>query len=141
MASFARSAELLKYTWPGWAAANVEGLFLDWVNRLMLPAMNSEALQRLPLANWHTTIAGGVGSGIPPHKQHCTTELLGGPCGNKAVVSQHVLACIVGLPMLTRARFQTQSNWLVATGWLAYLLKPTSNKTVLATGILSAAWL
>jgi len=59
MASFARAAELLKYTWPGWAAAGVEGPFLAWVNRLMLPALNHEMLQRLPLANWQTTVAGG----------------------------------------------------------------------------------
>ena len=63
MASFARSAELLKYTWPeGWAAADVEGPYIDWVNKLMLPALNSEMLQRLPLANWQTTVAGKMHS-------------------------------------------------------------------------------
>lgn len=58
MASFARSAELLKYTWPGWSASGVERQYIGWVNRLMLPALNHEMLQRLPLANWHTTVAG-----------------------------------------------------------------------------------
>jgi hypothetical protein len=45
MASFARSAELLKYTWPGWDAAAVEGPFIAWVNRVMMPALTHESLQ------------------------------------------------------------------------------------------------
>jgi hypothetical protein len=60
MASFARAAELLKYTWPGWDAAAVELPFIDWVNRVMMPALTHESLQRLPLANWHTTVSGAL---------------------------------------------------------------------------------
>lgn len=60
MASFARAAELLKYTWPGWDAAGVEGPFVNWVNRVMMPALTDESiLCYLPLANWHATVAGG----------------------------------------------------------------------------------
>ena len=32
----ARSAELLKYTWPGWHP-KVEAAFLRWVDKIMLP--------------------------------------------------------------------------------------------------------
>jgi hypothetical protein len=60
MASFARSAELLKYTWPGWGPSSAEARFIEWVNRVMMPALTHESLQRLPLANWHTTVAGGA---------------------------------------------------------------------------------
>lgn len=58
MASFARSAEVLKYLYAGWDAAGVEGPFVEWVNRVMMPALTHESLQRLPLANWHTSVAG-----------------------------------------------------------------------------------
>jgi hypothetical protein len=59
VASLARAAELLKHTWPaGWRAADVEQPFIAWVNACILPALNSEALTRLPLANWHATVAG-----------------------------------------------------------------------------------
>jgi hypothetical protein len=66
MASFARSAELLKYTYPRWDAAAVEGPFLQWVDRVMMPALTHESLQRLPLANWHTSVAGVCGGGQWP---------------------------------------------------------------------------
>eukprot|EP00775_Hariotina_reticulata_P008807 gene8807-8986_t len=54
--SMARSVELLKCTWPGWNA-ELEGRFLSWVNRLIMPQLNNEMLERLPLANWQTTVA------------------------------------------------------------------------------------
>lgn len=57
-ASFARSAELLKCTWPGWQASGVEGRFTAWVNKLIMPNLQHEMLHRLPLANWQATVAG-----------------------------------------------------------------------------------
>jgi hypothetical protein len=65
--SMARSAELLKCTWPGWNA-ELEGRFLSWVNRLIMPQLNHEMLERLPLANWQTTVAGTCAFllGVPP---------------------------------------------------------------------------
>lgn len=57
IASFARAAELLKHTWPDWAASGVEGRFLSWVNQLVMPWLNHEMLHRLPLANWWVPIS------------------------------------------------------------------------------------
>ncbi|WIA35436.1 hypothetical protein OEZ86_003877 [Tetradesmus obliquus] len=57
IASFARAAELLKHSWPGWAGSGVEGRFMGWVDALLLPQLDHEMLHRLPLANWQTTVA------------------------------------------------------------------------------------
>ncbi|GBF98426.1 hypothetical protein Rsub_10491 [Raphidocelis subcapitata] len=56
VASMARSAELLKYTWPGWHP-KVETAFLSWVDRVIMPNLKSNSLNHLPLGNWHTTVA------------------------------------------------------------------------------------
>jgi hypothetical protein len=52
IASFARAAELLKHSWPGWAASGVECRFLAWLDALIMPQLDHEMLNRLPLANW-----------------------------------------------------------------------------------------
>lgn len=79
MASFARSAEILKQTWAaGWAAAGAEARFIDWVNRLMLPALNNEMLQRLPLANWQATVAGVSMGATQRGGRGCRTVEVGG---------------------------------------------------------------
>jgi len=44
--------------------SDLERQFLSWVNRLILPQLKHEMLERLPLANWQTTVAGA------PHAQH-----------------------------------------------------------------------
>lgn len=58
MASFARAAELLKYTWPGWEASGVEGRYISWVKALVMPNLQHDMLNKLPLANWQTTVSG-----------------------------------------------------------------------------------
>jgi hypothetical protein len=57
IASFARSAELLKYSWPGWQASGVEERFTAWVNKLIMPNLQHDMLNKLPLANWQATVA------------------------------------------------------------------------------------
>eukprot|EP00878_Enallax_costatus_P024210 GHUV01025815.1.p1 GENE.GHUV01025815.1~~GHUV01025815.1.p1 ORF type:complete len:268 (+),score=78.55 GHUV01025815.1:397-1200(+) len=57
MASFARAAELLKYTWPGWQSSGVEGRYISWVKSLVMPNLQHEMLNRLPMANWQATVA------------------------------------------------------------------------------------
>lgn len=65
IASFARSAELLKHTWPGWSSSGVEGRFMSWVHKLIMPQLQHEMLNRLPLANWQTTVAGETTTSNP----------------------------------------------------------------------------
>ncbi|KIZ03532.1 secreted protein [Monoraphidium neglectum] len=54
--SMTRSAELLKYTWPGWTK-ELETTYIKWVNKLIMPQLRNEILSRLPLGNWHSTVA------------------------------------------------------------------------------------
>lgn len=94
MASFARAAELLKYTWPGWDAAGVEGPFIDWVNRVMMPALTNESiLCYLPLANWHATVAGG----------RCMRRLL--------------LVCVATWASLRQRHGRPHAVWLMYLAW------------------------
>lgn len=77
VASMARSAELLKYTWPGWPA-DLEARFVAWVSRLVLPQLNHEILERLPQANWQATVAGARVGGAAPARaglQACARAL------------------------------------------------------------------
>jgi hypothetical protein len=55
--SFSRSAELLKYSYPGWSP-QAEEQYVSFINRLVMCQLRKPSLWTgLPLANWQTTIA------------------------------------------------------------------------------------
>lgn len=54
---FARSMELLKYTYPGYAAAAVEPCYLRWVDKVVMPALTAPITWTInggdAASNWH----------------------------------------------------------------------------------------
>jgi hypothetical protein len=59
-ANMCRSLELLKYTWPGYAATGIEPVYNRWLDTVMLPAINQPINWRIyngdPAGNWQVAM-------------------------------------------------------------------------------------
>jgi hypothetical protein len=152
MSSFARSAELLKYTWPGWDAAGVEGPFITWVNRVMMPALTHESLQVFgggviregDAAGVEAPFIAWVNRVMMPALTHESLQVMGAPspppCSSSTpnVLHRHMPQDNVWvnramMPALTRESLQVMQTRQPAC--MSILCLPTPGATLLHHGV------